>query len=75
MLSHKVASEGVLPSDGHIRTIRNLVEPSSGDELMKFLGLMNSLQGFLTTFRKLPDLYMTHSRAQDFPSDDGMDKS
>lgn len=41
ILGHVVDAEGLRPSDKHVEAIRNLVEPASGDELMRFLGLTN----------------------------------
>ena len=50
VLGHKVSPEGVLPSDAHVRAIRNLIEPASGNELMRFLGLMNYFSRFIDHF-------------------------
>ncbi len=38
------------PSDGHIAAIRDLVEPASGDELMRFLGFVNYFSRFVDHF-------------------------
>ncbi len=41
---------GLQPSDGHVKAIRALVEPASGDELMMFLRLVNDFSDFVDHF-------------------------
>lgn len=39
-LGHKISLKRVAPSAVHVNAIRAIVEPASGDELMRFIGLM-----------------------------------
>ncbi len=50
MLGHYTDGKGLQPSAGHIAAIRALVEPASGDELMRFLGLVNYFSDFVDHF-------------------------
>ena len=50
VLSQKVSMEGVLPSNANVSAIRNLIVPASGNDLMKFLGLMNYFSRFIDHF-------------------------
>ncbi len=50
VLGHLVDENGLQPSVGHVRAIRALVEPASGDELMRFLGLVNYFSDFVDHF-------------------------
>lgn len=50
ILGHVVDAEGLRPSDKHVEAIRALVEPASGDELMRFLGLVNYFADFVDHF-------------------------
>lgn len=47
ILGHMVDENGLRPSDKHVESIRALTEPQSGDELMRFLGLVNYFAGFI----------------------------
>lgn len=48
-----MSQNGIISSDGHVKDIRELVEPASGDELMHFLGLANYFSSFIDHFSKL----------------------
>ena len=50
VLGHKVTPQGILPSDEHVRAIRQLNEPTNGTELLRFLGLMNFFGSFIQDF-------------------------
>ncbi len=50
VLGHMVNERGLQPSAGHIAAIRALVEPAYGDELMRFLGLVNYFSDFVDHF-------------------------
>ena len=50
ILGHRVNSEGIQPSEAHVEAICNLVEPASGTELMRFLGLVNFFSDFVDHF-------------------------
>eukprot|EP00171_Calliarthron_tuberculosum_P002219 IDg2219t1 len=53
VLGHKVGPGGVKPSDKHVKAIRELVEPASVDELMRFLGLANYFSIHVDHFSEL----------------------
>ena len=50
ILGHRVNNEGLRPSEAHVEAIKRLVEPASGDELMRFLGLVNLFSDFVDYF-------------------------
>eukprot|EP00171_Calliarthron_tuberculosum_P022965 IDg22965t1 len=50
VLGHLVDENGLHPSTKHVEAIHQLVEPASGDELMRFLGLMNYFSDFIDHF-------------------------
>ena len=50
ILAHRVDNDGIRPSEAHIEAIGRLVEPASGDELMRFLGLVNFFSDFVDHF-------------------------
>lgn len=50
VLGHRVDKDGLHPSAGHVESIKSLVEPASGDELMRFLGLVNYFSDFVDHF-------------------------
>lgn len=45
-LGQKVSSDGVSLSVGHIVNIKHLIEPGSGNELMKYFGIGELLIAF-----------------------------
>lgn len=51
--SHVVDGQGLKPSEKHVESIKRLVEPSSGDELMRVLNLRTVLLPLLITMQKL----------------------
>lgn len=58
VLGLKVSRNGASLCEGHIQVIQALVEPASGVELMKKLGLENYFSRFLRHFAELaPPLY------------------
>lgn len=50
ILEHRVDNEGLRPSDAHVEVIRQLVEPGSGDKLMRILGLVNFFSDYVDHF-------------------------
>ena len=50
ILGHVVDEQGLRSSDKHTKAIRALVEPRSGDELMRFVGLVNYFADFIDHF-------------------------
>lgn len=52
---HRANSEGAAPSVAHVVSIKALVDPGCGEELMRFLGLASYFPGksFLTIYRPL----------------------
>lgn len=50
ILGHRVDSEGIQPPEIHVEAIGNLVEPASGNDLMRFLGLLNFFSDFVDHF-------------------------
>lgn len=46
LLGNKVSRSGVWPFNGYVKAIRDLVDPASEDELVRFLGLMNYVSRF-----------------------------
>ena len=50
ILGHHVENEGLRPSEAHVEAIKRLVEPASGNELMRFLGLVNFFSDFVDHF-------------------------
>lgn len=50
ILGRVVDSRGLRPSDKHVEAIRALVMPKSGEELMRFLGLVNYFADFVDHF-------------------------
>ena len=50
ILGHRVDKDGVQPSAAHVEAIKALTEPATGDELMRFLGLVNFFAAFIDHF-------------------------
>ena len=50
ILGHVVDERGLRPSDKHVEAIRALEMPRFGDELMRFLGLLNYFADFVDHF-------------------------
>jgi len=50
VLGHRVTANGLKPSETHITAIRNLKEPQTLTELLRFLGLVNYFATFLPNF-------------------------
>lgn len=50
VLGHMIDSEGIRPSRAHVEAIGQLTEPASGNELMRFLGLVNFFSDFIDHF-------------------------
>lgn len=50
ILGHRVSSDGILPSAGHVEAIKNLKEPQNAKELLRFLGLANYFSDFIPDF-------------------------
>lgn len=46
-LSHKISADGILPTDDHIKIIREFPRPTSKKSLMRFLGSVTWLKNFL----------------------------
>ena len=50
ILGHRIDGKGLHPSEAHVEAIGRLVEPASGNELMRFLGLVNFFSDFIDHF-------------------------
>ena len=50
ILGHRVDNGGIRPSEAHVEAIGRLTEPASGNELMRFLGLVNFFSDFVEQF-------------------------
>ena len=50
ILGHQIDQNGIKPSHAHVQAIKRLVEPGGGEELMRFLGLMNFFSDFIDHF-------------------------
>ena len=50
VLGHRVDNAGLRPSDTHVDAIRKLTEPASGEELLRFFGLMKIFSDFVDHF-------------------------
>ena len=50
ILGHRIDEEGLHPSEAHVEAIERLSEPGSGNELMRFLGLINFFSDFVDHF-------------------------
>ena len=53
ILGQKIDKDGIKTSDAHVSAVRKLVEPGGGEELMRFLGLMNYFAEFVDHFAEL----------------------
>jgi len=40
LLGHQITEEGLLPSEGHLRAIKELKDPRNGTKLLGFIGLV-----------------------------------
>lgn len=52
-LGHKVSQIAFLPFDGHVQAIGELVKPASGEELMRFIILVNYFSELINQFLEL----------------------
>ena len=50
VLGHTITRNGIMPSEDHLKAIRNLKEPKNGSELLRFLGLVNFFGDFVENF-------------------------
>ena len=50
ILGHQIDTNRIKPSAAHVRAIRAIVEPGNGEELMRFLGLVNYFSYFVDHF-------------------------
>ena len=53
ILGHCIDEDGLKPSAAHVKAIRELVEPGNGEELMRFLGLVNYFSDFVDHFAEI----------------------
>ncbi len=75
ILGHIVNQEGLQPSAGHVAAIRALVEPASGEELMRFLGLVNYFASFVDHFSEAAKPLYDVLKARPFRRNAGEGKS
>jgi hypothetical protein len=50
ILGHQVIHMGILPSEGHLSAVKNLMERKNAEEFMRFLGLANYFKELLEDF-------------------------
>ena len=53
ILGHQIDTNRIKPSAAYVRAIRALVEPGNGEELVRFLSLVNYFSDFVDHFAKI----------------------